>query len=259
MRAKKEPNMTPRSIRRAAERRAKKLALKADRTMMNQPEPFEPSQSSTQSPERSEGSISPAQLAANRANAQLSTGPKTTVGKGKSCLNAVKTGLTGRTVLLPGDDAVQYEQHVCSYFNRLKPQDDRERELVQSLADTQWRILRIPSLESGIYALGRLECKDMFQEEDPAVRAVLIDAHVYRTCQKQINNLYLQESRLHRLFERHMKELIQLKSLRAARDKAGSAQPAIERIPAIPAANGFEFATARSGRSPDVHVMSEAA
>ncbi|MGA8598820.1 MAG: hypothetical protein WB676_29225 [Bryobacteraceae bacterium] len=49
-----------------------------------------------------------AQIAANQANAQLSTGPTSETGKAKSSLNAVKTGLTGRTVLLPGDDAAIY-------------------------------------------------------------------------------------------------------------------------------------------------------
>ncbi|MBV9938821.1 MAG: hypothetical protein JO150_09975 [Acidobacteriaceae bacterium] len=43
--------------------------------------------------------VSERRLAANRANAQWSTGPQTPEGKAKSSLNAVKTGLTGRTVL----------------------------------------------------------------------------------------------------------------------------------------------------------------
>jgi hypothetical protein len=59
---------------------------------------------------------SEAQLAANRQNSQLSTGPKTEAGKAKSSLNAVKTGLTGRTVLLPSDDAAAYEAHVARFF-----------------------------------------------------------------------------------------------------------------------------------------------
>ena len=46
-----------------------------------------------------------AQIAANQKNSQLSTGPTSEAGKAKSSLNAVKSGLTGRTVLLPTDDA----------------------------------------------------------------------------------------------------------------------------------------------------------
>ena len=50
-----------------------------------------------------------AQIAANQANAQSSTGPKSEDGKNRSSLNALKTGLTGRTVLMPGDDAKAYQ------------------------------------------------------------------------------------------------------------------------------------------------------
>jgi hypothetical protein len=49
------------------------------------------------------------QLAANRANTQLSTGPTSPEGKAKASLNAVKTALTGRTVLLSCDDAAMRE------------------------------------------------------------------------------------------------------------------------------------------------------
>jgi hypothetical protein len=171
------------------------------------------SEHSTQNPEReahraldarcareNEGasSISPAQLAANCANAQLSTGPKTDAGKGKSSLNAVKTGLTGRTVLLPGDDAEAYQRHVQSFFDKHQPEGDSEHTLVQSLADTEWRLLRIPSLETGIYALGRLEFAELFPNEDEAVRKQLIEAKIFLVYQRQLNNLSIQEGRLRR-------------------------------------------------------------
>src|SRR5438309_252597 len=106
-----------------------------------------------------------AQIAANRANSQLSTGPTSEAGKTRSSLNAVKTGLTGRTVLLPGEDAEQYKALVARYMTDFQPVGDQECILVQSLADTQWRLLRIPCLESGIYALGHLTYKDLFPEE----------------------------------------------------------------------------------------------
>jgi len=48
---------------------------------------------------------SPARLAANRANARKSTGPKTEAGKARSRENAYKHGLTGEGVVLPTEDA----------------------------------------------------------------------------------------------------------------------------------------------------------
>jgi len=42
------------------------------------------------------------QIAANRENARLSTGPRTEAGKAAPSTNAVKHGLTGRFVILPG-------------------------------------------------------------------------------------------------------------------------------------------------------------
>src|SRR5438874_10633244 len=106
------------------------------------------------------------QIAANQKNAQLSTGPTSDTGKTKSSLNAVKTGLTGRTVLLPGDDAALYEAHVSEFMKRLAPVGENEQNLVQSLADTEWRLLRIPALEMGIYAVGRIEFAELFATED---------------------------------------------------------------------------------------------
>jgi hypothetical protein len=64
---------------------------------------------------------SASQIAANQRNAQLSTGPTSETGKAKSSLNAVKTALTGRTVLLPSDDAAEYERHISAYEKELQP------------------------------------------------------------------------------------------------------------------------------------------
>ena len=68
---------------------------------------------------------SQAQIAANRANSQLSTGPTSAAGKTKSSLSAVKTGLTGATVLLPSDDVAAYERHIASSFAEWNPATDR--------------------------------------------------------------------------------------------------------------------------------------
>jgi hypothetical protein len=155
-----------------------------------------------------------AQIAANQANAQLSTGPTSETGKAKSSVNAVKTGLTGRTVLLPNEDAVFYEAHVSQFMKSHAPVGDDERNLVQSLADTEWRLLRIPALEMGVYALGRLEFAELFANEDEAARKHLIEAKVFLAYQRQLNNLSIQENRLRRQREKDTAALRELQQER---------------------------------------------
>ena len=112
-------------------------------------------------------------------------------------MNAVKTGLTGRTVLLPTDDIHAYYDHLDRHFAEFSPATDKEKALIQTIADTEWRLLRIAPLESGIIAVGRRKLADLFPEEkDPHNRQALIDAEIFMTFRKDFSNLALQERRL---------------------------------------------------------------
>jgi len=190
-----------------------------------------------------------AQIAANQANAQKSTGPTTDAGKAKSSLNAVKTGLTGRTVLLPSEDAAAYQAHIDRAFAQLAPATDEERGLAQAIADTDWRLLRIPSLELGIYAIGRRELSDQFaDEEDEATRKSLIDSQIFMTHGRHLRALSTQEARLRRQREADRAELeakqterkrLESIALSEATDLYREAQRTNE--PFNPADFGFEF------------------
>jgi len=164
-----------------------------------------------------------AQLAQiSRDNALKSTGPITHAGKAISSLNAVKTGLTGRTVLLHSDDAAVYQQHLAAYQNEYKPVGLRETELVQSLADTQWRLQRIPGLEMAIYAHGRAENQD-YCSQHASTGANLIELGTFLKYEKQLRNLQLQESRLQRRYEKEMAELRSLQKERKENEKTAAA------------------------------------
>ena len=155
-------------------------------------------------------------LAANRANAQKSSGPKTAAGKAKSSLNAVKTGLTGHTVLLPTDDAAAYQTHVERYREEFEPNGFLEEQVVQTLADTQWRLNRLPTLESGFLALARRRCApDLFADEaDGQIRAVLLEADAHELAQNSLQNLHCQENRLRRQYALQLQELERLQNER---------------------------------------------
>jgi hypothetical protein len=96
----------------------------------------------------------------------------------------------------------------------LQPVGPRECELAQSIADTWWRLRRIPALEMALFAKGRIEFADLFQEHELAARPHLIDAHTFIVYEKQIRNLQLQEARLAR---RREKETAELRALQEER------------------------------------------
>jgi hypothetical protein len=164
---------------------------------------------------------SAAQVTASRLNGALSHGPTSDSGKATSSLNALTTGLTGRTVLLPSEDAALYEAHLAQFREQYQPVGEQELALVQSLADTHWRIARIPSLEMGIYALGRLEFADLLPDHEEGARKILIDAKVFLAYQRQLVNLGIQEGRLRRQAE---KDLAALQALQQPRIKATQAR-----------------------------------
>jgi hypothetical protein len=227
--------MTPRQLRRAAERKTRKQERKlangsvfapenaASSEILEQPieipEPPIPLAEQSNTSDPAPAPISASQLAANRANSQLSTGPKTPEGKAKSSLNAVKTALTGRTVLLPTDDATAYQQHVDDFFKELRPMGARECALVQLLADNSWRLDRVFALEMGLYALGRTQFANHFDDQAPALRSNLIEVHTFLTYEKQFRNLQLQFGRLCRQREKDTAELSQLQQERNKREK----------------------------------------
>ena len=82
------------------------------------------------------------QIETNRANAQHSTGPRTDDGKQRSSLNAVRHGLTGQTIVMPHEDMQAYLAHCQNYAQEWQPAGVTEMHIVQSIADTQWRLHR---------------------------------------------------------------------------------------------------------------------
>lgn len=73
----------------------------------------------------------PAQIAANQANAQLSTGPTSAEGKARCSHNAVKTGLTGQTILIPSESVGAYTAHIARINAKFNPATDEECTLVR--------------------------------------------------------------------------------------------------------------------------------
>jgi len=80
-----------------------------------------------------------AQIAANQANSQLSTGPTTEAGKAASCLNNFKNGLAGGSFsVLPWENEEDYDTLLASMRASLHPSGPFEQLLVEKMAQHQW-------------------------------------------------------------------------------------------------------------------------
>lgn len=94
---------------------------------------------------------SAAQIEANRANAQFSTGPRTTEGKSASASNSTKLGLYAKqAVLLNETDQAEYAALESAYAYELRPYTPVEQTLFSQVVLAAWNIQRANRLEANL-------------------------------------------------------------------------------------------------------------
>ncbi len=103
----------------------------------------------TETPNKPRRQPSPAQIAANRANSRLSTGPRSDQGKSVSRLNGVTHGMTCHLpVVLPGEDPEQFQGEVARWEQQLGAATEAERAQVEAAVSTRWRMRRAREAEA---------------------------------------------------------------------------------------------------------------
>jgi hypothetical protein len=193
---------------------------------------------------RTKRPISARQLAANRRNAQKSTGPRTPAGRETVSLNAVKHGLCGNFGLLPGEDAIAYAARCRALIAELAPATPTEFNLAQTIANDLWRLDRASAIEINMFALGRIE-DDSDPDHDPDMQQALAGARTFMNHTGKFALLSLYEQRLNRSVH---KSFVELRRLQAERAKAIVSKPTLIRdLQAENAPNGFERANNISG------------
>ena len=146
--------------------------------------------------------------AINRANSRHSTGPRTDSGKQRSSLNALRHGLTAASAVLPSEDQAAFDAHRRGFFDEYQPATPTETQLVQELADTSWRLNRIPLLEADL--LTRAANPPTNQA---AIDFDIVDAH------RLLANLSIQGQRLSRQFQKSLDMLRNIQADRIERER----------------------------------------
>ena len=187
-----------------------------------------------------------AQMTANRKNAESSTGPTSQEGKARSSLNAIKTGLTARTMVFTPEDAQIYQQFSARLHTKYAPVDDDEKDLVQVIIDCEWRLRDVAPLEAAILAGGRDKCAHLVADvQDPVQREALLRAEIYFMFKKDLTNIALQDRRISNKLQ---KAEAKLEALRAARVEA-------RRNDLDQAKRAIEGARANNRGTPDLKLL----
>jgi hypothetical protein len=93
----------------------------------------------------------PAQITANRANAQKSTGPRSTQGKSAARFNALKHGIDAASIVIPGEDPADYEALAADYRRDFRPQTPSELFHVDTMLRADWQKRRLQRVEADLF------------------------------------------------------------------------------------------------------------
>ena len=90
----------------------------------------------------------PAQVAANLANAQKSTGPRSDTGKAASSRNALTHGLRSKEFVVPPGQEEDFAAFVHGYRADLQPEGAVEEDLFTRLVHAAWTLRRCREVEA---------------------------------------------------------------------------------------------------------------
>ncbi len=140
--------------------------------------------------------------------ANHSTGPRTPAGKQRSSQNAVTHGLTSRSPVLATEDPVEYQRHCRQFLDEYKPDTPTETQLTQQLADTAWRLNRIPLLEAAL-----LDRAANPPTDQARIDFDIVDAH------RALATLGMHGQRLSCQFRKTLDQLREIQADRAERER----------------------------------------
>ena len=173
--------------------------------------------------------LSEKRLAANRANARRSTGPRTPRGKQRARLNAVRHGLratllaeqTPEVAAALGEDSREFWSLYTAFVGDLCPRNDVERQLVERAARAAWRLRRTDAME--VELIKRAAAEGGGTRTGPLTIGAAIAQQFRASRGSAFLRLADYQSRLESSFHRALRELCRIRKQQAKRRGSAAA------------------------------------
>ena len=155
--------------------------------------------------------VSEKQLAANRANALKSTGPRDT---SKTKFNGIKHGLTAQHALLPWEHKEDLDAVLDAFQSRFQPVDDFERLNVKLAAEAFWRVERSLRMEAGMFeTMANAEYKDTGTHPGD-LHAGHLESINFMRAAENMDHYRRYDAHLQRAYDKALERITKMASLR---------------------------------------------
>ena len=91
------------------------------------------------------------QIEANRRNSEKSTGPTSVTGKAVASMNALKTGIHAKSLVLPSEKLADLEQLIDEHYQRHHPASPEARDFVDDLIYCEWTLRRLRAADTQMW------------------------------------------------------------------------------------------------------------
>jgi len=148
------------------------------------------------------------QQAASRANAQKSTGPRTSAGKAVSRFNALKHGIYAVHQVMFDEKAEDLAELAAEYHEHHNPANPNERLLVDTLVHNEWRLRRMRRVEADLW----YRAYNTFVVKNIEVTLKCTSGDAFATDSSTFERLQRMVNSCERIYHRALKELQRLQA-----------------------------------------------
>jgi len=112
-------------------------------------------------------------IAANKANAKRSTGPTSEIGRRNSSRNSSRHKFLSSAILIEHESPDRFADLLNSLYADFQPSDNTERVLVEKMAVSHWRLMRLWAVEAARITHETRSQSKSTADEAPATRTML--------------------------------------------------------------------------------------
>jgi hypothetical protein len=164
----------------------------------------------------------PDRAAINRQNASHSTGPKTTEGKERVRLNALKHGIYSKDPVLESEDHAAYNQLGLHLAAQYRPATPEAVILVRRIQEAQWRLDRVFGQENALLQVVADQHHEQIEarfDAEPAIIDALAQAAGMQANARLFGQCYRNENRLQRIIDASARRLAEITTSRPHTDQ----------------------------------------